>query len=292
MAQQDSDRTRGLDAFDKAFWSHVGRSIANTFRAWGRAWTGGLFAPAPGAGAATAFYRQLSRYSSAFALAVDVALLVLGGGLKRQEMLSARFGDILSELYLSSAALKRWQDEGRQADDLPLLAWCLESSFATIDTRFDEIVANFPNRPAAWLLRFFIQPFGPRRRGPPDKLTQACANMLTNPSAARDRLAVGLFQARGSEALALLDRAFQQAVAVQPLRDRMRGAHVRDVTTAEHQGVITASEAAQLRAAAEAAAAVIAVDDFAPEELSPRHASTTGEVSSIAKTYPPATAAE
>ena len=127
MALQDPDRARGLDAFDQAFWGHVGHSIANAFRAWGRAWTGGLFAPAPDAGAARPFYRQLSRYASAFALAVDLALLSLGGGLKRQEMMSARFGDILSELYLSSAALKRWNDEGRQQDDLPLLEWCMES---------------------------------------------------------------------------------------------------------------------------------------------------------------------
>jgi acyl-CoA dehydrogenase len=133
MALADADRTRGLDAFDKVFWDHVGHSIANTFRAWGRAWTGGLFVPAPDAGAATPYYRQLSRYSSAFALTVDVALLTLGAGLKRQEMLSERFGDILSELYLSSAALRRWQDEGRQADDLALLAWCMKRSFATMD---------------------------------------------------------------------------------------------------------------------------------------------------------------
>ena len=144
MALQDTDRARGLDAFDQAFWGHVGHSIANTFRAWGRAWTGGLFAPAPDAGAASRFYRQLSRYSSAFALAVDLALLSLGGGLKRQEMVSARFGDILSELYLSSAALKRWNDEGRQNDDLPLLEWCMEASFATIETRFDETHREFP----------------------------------------------------------------------------------------------------------------------------------------------------
>jgi acyl-CoA dehydrogenase len=292
MALQDADRARGLDAFDRAFWAHVGHSIANTFRAWGRAWTAALFAPAPDAGAATRFYRQLSRYSSAFALAVDIALLVLGGGLKRQEMLSARFGDILSELYLSSAALKRWQDEGRQADDLPLLRWCMDSSFATMDTRFDEILANFPSRPAAWLVRFLIQPLGPRRRGPSDKLTEACANILTNPSAARERLAVGLFKARDNEGTALLDRAFALAVAVQPLRDRMRSAHVHDIATAESQRLITSNEALQLRAAANAAAAVIAVDDFAPEELSPRHDSTTGEMSSPAKSWPPATAAE
>ena len=76
-----------------------------------------------------------------------MALLTLGGALKRKEMLSARFGDILSELYLSSAALKRWKDEGRQQDDFPLLEWCMEASFATIEARFDEILANFPVRP-------------------------------------------------------------------------------------------------------------------------------------------------
>src|SRR5581483_6443519 len=80
------------------------------------------------------------------------------GALKRKEMISARFGDILSELYLSSAALKRWNDEGRQQDDYPLLAYCLEASLATIEMRFDELLANFPIRPVAWLLRLLIQP--------------------------------------------------------------------------------------------------------------------------------------
>jgi acyl-CoA dehydrogenase len=92
--------------------------------------------------------------------------------------------------------------------------------------------------------------------------------------------------------VALLDRAFQLAVAVQPLRDRMRSAHVHDIATAEGQRVITSDEAAQLKTAADAAAAVIAVDDFAPEELSPRDAWKRGDVSSPAKSWPPATAAE
>ncbi len=115
----DDDKAKGLEAFDKAFWGHVGHTIANTFRAWGRSWTRGAFAPAPDAGLATPFYRQLSRHASAFALCADMALLTLGGALKRREMLSARFGDILSELYLLSAALKRWNDEGRQEPDSP-----------------------------------------------------------------------------------------------------------------------------------------------------------------------------
>ena len=277
-----------------------GHSLANAFRAFGRAWTGGMFAPAPDAGAATRFYRQLSRHAAAFALAVDLSLLTLGGALKRKEMISARFGDILSELYLSSAALKRWNDEGRQDDDLPLLEWCMEASLATIEARFDEIIANFPVRPVAWLLRFLIQPFGPRRRGPSDRVTDACADLITNPSAARDRLTVDLFhpaEAGGQHAngVALLERAFALTVAVQPIRDRMRAARVRDIDQAVRQRTINADEAAKLKAAADAVAAAVAVDDFAPEELTSRGASNKGDVSSQATSQaasPPAAAAE
>jgi acyl-CoA dehydrogenase len=287
MALEDTDRARGLDAFDAVFWAHVGHSIANTFRAWGRAWTGGIFAPAAAAGDATRFYRQLGRYSAAFALAVDLSLLSLGGALKRKEMVSARFGDILSELYLSSAALKRWNDEGRQPDDFPLLVWCLESSFATIEARFDEIIANFPVRPVAWLLRFLIQPFGPRRRGPPDRVTDRCAAIISNPGAARDRLTVDLFRSAATDdahanGLALLERAFALTVAVQPIRDRMATARVRDIEQAVKQRTISADEAAQLKAAAEAVAAAVAVDDFAPEELTSRGTASKGDVSSQA----------
>ena len=126
QALKDDDRKRGLDAFDKSFWAHVGHSIANTCaRPGARLDRRRCLRRRPMPVRRRSIYRQLGRYSSAFALAVDLALLSLGGGLKRKEMLSARFGDILSELYLSSAALKRWQDEGRQPDDLPLLAWCM-----------------------------------------------------------------------------------------------------------------------------------------------------------------------
>ncbi len=305
-ALEDTDRARGLDAFDQAFWGHVGHSLANAMRAWGRAWTGGRFAPAADAGAATPFYRQLSRHAAAFALAVDLSLLTLGGTLKRKEMISARFGDILSELYLSSAALKRWNDEGRQEEDLPLLEYCLEASLATIEVRFDEIIANFPVRPVAWLLRLLIQPLGPRRRGPSDRVVDRCAAIITNPCPARERLTADLFHpaATGGDqnGIALLEHAFALTVAVQPVRDRMHTAHIRDVGQAVKQHTITAEEAAQLKAAADVVAAAIAVDDFAPEELTSRGASSKGDVSSQATSQgpsqripaasPPAAAAE
>src|SRR6204780_3596583 len=135
LALESTDPELGLDAFDRVFWDHVGHSLANAMRAWGRAPTDGMFAPAPEAGPATKYFRRLGRYASAFALAVDMALLVLGGGLKRHEMISARFGDGLSELYLLSAVLKRWHHEGREGDDLPLVAWWMAGGFAPNERR-------------------------------------------------------------------------------------------------------------------------------------------------------------
>jgi acyl-CoA dehydrogenase len=257
-----------LDAFDQSFWGHVGHSLTNTFRAWLHAWTGGLFAPAPDAGKTAHYYRQLGRYSSAFALCVDMALLTLGGNLKRKEMISARFGDILSELFLLSAVLKRWNDEGRQDADLPLVEWSMETGLATTAARFDEILTNLPARPVAWLLRFVLMPLGPGHRGPRDSVTSACANILMEPSATRDRVTTGLYHPSDDGGVARLDRAFKLVVAAQPIRDRMRKAHVNDPAKALAQGTITETEAAQLAALQRAVLDVVNVDDFAPEELS------------------------
>ncbi|WP_050387397.1 acyl-CoA dehydrogenase [Bradyrhizobium pachyrhizi] len=265
----ETDRDKGLTAFDTAFWKHVGHSFATMFRAWGRNWSFGMFAPAPDAGDATEFYRQLSRYSSAFALCADMALLTLGGALKRKEMLSARFGDILSELYLLSAALKRWQDEGRQKEDLPALEWCIASGFKTIENRFAEIFANLPNRPVAWLLKFLVQPFGARVTGPTDRVVQQCAQLVLSPSAARDRLTPDLAFVEDDGGIARLEKAFRLVTEAEDVAKQLRAARLHDWKEAVKKGVITEADGEKLAAAHEAVTKVIEVDDFAPEALSP-----------------------
>jgi acyl-CoA dehydrogenase len=265
----EEDRARGLDAFDKAFWQHVGHSVTTLFRAWVRSWTGGTFAPAPEAGEASAFYRQLSRYSAAFALCADMALLTLGGALKRKEMISARFGDILSELYLLSAALKRWQDEGRQAADFVLLEWCMATGLRTIENRFAEILANLPNRFVAAVLTFIVQPFGARVLGPSDRVVHECAQLVLAPSAARDRLTPDLSHVDDDRGVARLEKAFLLVTAAEEIAKRMHSARIHDWQEAVKRGVITQAEGQQLAAAHEAVAKVIEVDDFAPEALSP-----------------------
>src|SRR3954452_10475011 len=253
-ALRDDDRTRGLDAFDKSFWSHVGHSFTTLFRAWGRSWSGGIFAPAPEAGDATWFYRQLSRYSSAFALTADMALLTLGGALKRKEMLSARLGDILSELYLLSAALKRWEEEGRQPADFAALQWCMANGFKIIENRLAEILGNLPNRFIALLLKFFLQPLGARVLGPSDRVVHECAQIILEPSAARDRLTPDLSHVEDDRGLARLEKAFRLVTAAEDIARRVHAARIHDWREAVKKGVITQTEGDQLAAAHDAVA--------------------------------------
>src|SRR5690606_12952082 len=106
-----------------------------------------------------------TRHAAAFSIVSEVALLTLGGSLKRREMLSARLGDILAELYLASAVLKRWSDEGYHESDLALVTYCMRSSLATIEKRLDEVLLNLPSRMAAAALRVMLLP--PGLRTPP-----------------------------------------------------------------------------------------------------------------------------
>jgi acyl-CoA dehydrogenase len=270
----EQDRTKGLEDFDRAFWKHVSHSAVTLLRAWGRSWSGGMFAPAPDAGQATPFYRQLSRHSAAFALCADMALLTLGGALKRKEMISARFGDILSELYLLSAALKRWQDEGRQEADFAALEWCMASGIRTIENRFAEILGNLPNRLVATVLKFVVQPLGARVLGPSDRVVHECAQLVLEPSAARDRLTADLSHVEDDRGVARLEKAFLLVAATEAIAKQMHAARIHDWQEAVRRGVITQAEGEKLAQAHEAVARVIEVDDFAPEALSPIYRKT------------------
>ena len=271
LALSDKDKVAGLDAFDRSFWRHAGHAVGNALRALLRGWSGARFAPAPDGVALPHHWRELSRYASAFAVLADIALLTLGGELKRKEMISARLGDILSELYLLGAVLKRYEDEGRQQEDRPIVDYVMIKGIERMAVAFDGVLNNLPSRLAAWFVRIVAFPCGIGRHAPSDVLTNRVAEILLSPSAQRDRLTPDLYfgEGRTDHALAHLEEAFHLVTAAEPVAAKMRGAKVRDAGEARDGGVISAKEFEQLAQMKEAVNRVVAVDAFAMDEVSP-----------------------
>lgn len=272
LALEEKDPKKALVEFDSAFWGHIGHGFKTFGRAWLRCWTNARFSPAPSVSEKVQpYYKKIGGYASAFALLADFAFLTLGGALKRKEMLSARLGDVLSELYFLSAALKRWQEDNQKEEDLPLLEYCMHEGFTTIESRFDAILRNLPNRPMAWLARLIIQPFGPRIYGPSDELIKKCAAILLEPSDQRDRLTEGLYAGNKGSSVHALEQAFNLVVETSALSEKMNKAQISDIGQAFQLGVLTEDEAKKLNATEEAIAKAIAVDDFAAESLTGIH---------------------
>lgn len=268
LSEMDALSQDDLDAFDRAFWGHVGHTVRTLGRATGRAWTNAWFAPAPKSGA-QGIYRRMSRWSAAFALTADFAFLTLGGDLKRREMISGRLGDVLSELYILSATVKRWEDEGSLESDRPLLDYTAEAAFARMGRSLDEVLANLPVRWAAWLLRPLILP-GNRSRGPSDRLTEACAELISNAGATRERIKGTCHDGCVKDGIRQLNAAFAAVTDCAPLMKRLREERLT-VAQARADGRLTDQDAARIDDMRKKVGEVIRVDDFSQHEIAHRY---------------------
>ncbi|KNY08753.1 acyl-CoA dehydrogenase [Achromobacter piechaudii] len=278
QAAQSPDAKQGLDDFDRAFWGHVRFVARNKLRTLGTALTGARWVSvnADVAPDMKRYYQLVSRYCAAFALLADTSMLVLGGSLKRRERLSARLGDVLSQLYLISATLKRYEDEGRQAADAPLAHWSIQDALFKLQEAFDGVLANYPNRFVAWSLARLIFPWGRTQAQPSDKLGQDVARLLINPSATRDRLTSGChLPATADEPVGAIELALAATLEAEPIEAKIRElekrgalqgnpqANVRDIADAAYAvGGITAEEYAVVKHRNGLRDTVVKVDDF------------------------------
>ncbi len=192
-ATQEIDHERALHLFDDALFGHIGFSVSNTARSFVFGLTGGRGIPVPKDVVCRRYYQQLTRFSSVFALCADVAMAVLGGSLKRREKLSARLGDVLSQLYLCSATMKRFADEGRLAEDLPLVHWAMQDALYKIQQALEGVIQNFPYLLVRMLLNALIFPVGKNLLPPSDQLGHEVAVLLMQPGDVRDRLTAGVY---------------------------------------------------------------------------------------------------
>ncbi|MGP1276272.1 acyl-CoA dehydrogenase [Glycocaulis sp.] len=271
-AVRNPDKEEGLKAFDKALFAHIGHDIANFSRAFVHGLTFGRFAHAPDkAGELAPYYRQLTHASVRLAVISEVALGVLGGALKRKESLSARLGDILAEIYLLSAVLKRYDAEGRQAEDKPLLDWCFEDGLYRIQQRLRAVIRHFPGFHWRVLLRLVICPLGQHRQPPSDTLMHAAAECLLSETGTRERLGRNVYTGSGDDPLAVLERAFRAVVRRDALLKKAKDAGVKP-DEALANGVLSQAELDEIRAADALAREVLLTDDFEAGRIEKGHA--------------------
>ncbi|SEP39068.1 acyl-CoA dehydrogenase [Nitrosovibrio sp. Nv6] len=278
QAANDADAVRASVQFDRAFSGHVAFTLGNGLRTLLHGLTGGTLAIAPGSeGPETQrYYSQLMRFSAAFAFLADISLLILGGTLKRKERISARLGDILSMLYLCSATLKRYKDDGRPAADLPLLHWAMQDALYRMQQAFEGLLDNFPGSVVAGrALRFMIFPWSKPFSPPSDKLGHEVAKLMLSPGEARDRLTAGIYlPASADEPLGILEQALQCAMVCDAVEAKLRAAVKTGripaqgderIEAALKQRVITASELELMGEMKSLRRRVIMVDDFPPD---------------------------
>ena len=287
-AVQNPDRRDGVAAFDVAFGGHIAFMLRNMVGSFLHGMTNGRFASSPVDHEMTRWYRRLHRYAQAFALVGDWTVAFLGGDLKRKQKLSGRMADILSDLYLMSAVLKRYEDDGRLEEDRPLVDAIMADCIASIEQTFGAVFANFPN----WFLRNAMRalafPLGRHAKPASDRVNYRFARAVLRPGAWRDRLTTGTYVSFDpkdptgllEDALVKVTRAeeietkFVRALKKRIIERRLDRDAIADAVAAN---VLTAEEGAILRAADEATDRAIKVDDFEFDELTPKQMQRAAE---------------
>jgi acyl-CoA dehydrogenase len=278
-AARNPDREAGVADFDRALMGHIGFAISNAARSLVMAFTLARFTKVPKAGPTARYFQHVNRYSASFALATDIAMLALGGYLKKKETLSARLGDVLSSMYLASMVLKHHDNQGREAADLPLVEWACRSLLYQAQEQLHLFLRNFPNRPLAAIMRLLIFPRGLTYFPPSDRLGRDIVELIMNPTAARERLTQHIYKTpQAHNPLGLLQEALILSTMAESLEKRIRVEGVKtgrvtaldlagQITQALHLGILTEAEAAALRDYDAKVSNLIDVDDFAPHEL-------------------------
>ncbi|MGH8250404.1 MAG: acyl-CoA dehydrogenase [Steroidobacteraceae bacterium] len=278
-AAKDPDRERGMRDFDAALFRHIGFTISNAVRSFFSAITLSRIRKSPLGGPTRRYFEHIDRFSASFAFATDVAMLSLGGYLKKKENLSARLGDVLSSMYLASMVLKHFENQGRQEADLPLVEYACRLLLYQAQEQLHSFLRNFPVRWLATLMRIIIFPRGLTYSAPADRLNPKIAELVMNPGEPRERLCHYIYRTlEPNNHLGLAQQAMELAIAAEPLEKRIRVEGVKtgrvtaldlpgQIREALAAGIINEAEAAQLREYDRKVMDIIHVDDFDPREL-------------------------
>ncbi|MEZ5515479.1 MAG: acyl-CoA dehydrogenase [Steroidobacteraceae bacterium] len=289
-AARNPDRKQGVDDFDRALFGHMGFAISNAVRSLVMALTHARFTRVPDVGPTKRYYQHVVRFSASFAFAVDVAMLTLGGYLKKKENLSARLGDVLSAMYLASMVLKHYDNQGRPEADLPIVEWACRHQLYQAQQALHGFLQNFPNRLLAGAMAALIFPRGLSYSAPSDRQGRKLAEAILYPTEARERLCEYIYKTlEPNNPLGLLQEALVLAERAEPLQKKIRveGEKTGRVTALDVPGqisqalalgIISETEATFLRDYDRKIMELIHVDDFSPADLAAKNVGDFNEI--------------
>ena len=273
QALQISDEDERVREFDKLLFGHIGHTISNAARAFVLGLSLGRFAVVPGDGKTRAYYRKLSRYSAAFAFMADIAMLTYGGKLKQKEKISGRLADVLSQLYICSSMLRRFEHDNRPGADQPILAWAFHDAIYKMQHAMRGVIDNYPMPWVRPFLRLVVFPLGRVERAPNDRLGHKVASLLLSPSETRDRLIRGVYRSdRSGHPAGVMETLLPDVIAAEPIERKLlkalRAGQIQGYTFDEQlsdaraKGVLSEREADLMADVRTRSMEVVAVDDF------------------------------
>ena len=268
----------GLKKFDKALFGHIGYAVSNITRSLILAITKSKYSKSPVNTITKRYYQHINRYSAAFAVASDFAMLSLGGELKKKELLSARLGDVLSSLYLASTVLKHYENQGCKSDDLPLVEWSVRTLMYEAQEQLHNFLINMPNKILARFLRLIIFPRGRSYSPPADGLTTKVARIITSVGESRERLSETAYTSKGqNNPLGLLQEALELSEETILIEAKLQQAKKDGIITsnylghqieqAELHGILKNDEIKKMTDLYHRVSEILSVDDFGPNEF-------------------------
>ncbi len=181
---------------------------------------------------------------------------------------------------MCSAVLKRFEDDGRPAEDLPIVNWVMRDSFFVIQNRLINVLRNFPIRWMGRVIKFIVFPVGHPYREPSDSLGKRVARILITDNPSRDRLTAGIYRSCSDDAAGLVNCAFTAVLAAAPAERCLKASYSQIVTIDNYDelvarglrdGIISAEQGELVREAQRLSRAVIDVDAFPREYLESRY---------------------
>lgn len=272
VIQNASSEDEVLKPFDVLLMGHLQHTGINVVKTLWFGLTGAKWSNSPVSGPTKRYYQKLNWLSACLSVCADLAMLRLGGQLKRKEMLSARLGDILSQLYLASCALKKYEHDGRQQGDLPSLRYAVEYNLYEGFVALNSFIDNFAHPLIGFLLKRWMYIFGHGCKLPDDALKHKICDVLRQSDTARERLS-HLCDLNENSAVYVMERAYRSAIQTQHERlllsqwqksqiSTLGKSFDEQVAISVQEGVLTSTQAQALLEAETWRVKAISVDVF------------------------------